>query len=65
MSKYFQISDSINIPYTNVGRGTPVVLVHGFCGSTESWVHNGTAKMLSKHFQLTSMNQLLGFYRIN
>jgi len=41
-------SDGTDIHYWEMGRGTPVVLIHGFSGSGQLWLSNGVANALKK-----------------
>jgi len=48
---YLVASDGIRIHYLVMGRGTPVVLIHGYTGSAEgNWFSNGVAaRLVRKH----------------
>ena len=47
--KYFTTSDGVKIHYMVIGKGTPVILIHGYTGSAEgNWFRNGIAEALSK-----------------
>ncbi len=46
---FFTTSDGIKIHYMVLGKGTPVVLIHGYTGSAEgNWFRNGVAEALAK-----------------
>ena len=54
--KYFD-SDHTRIRYVDVGSGEPIVLIHGFTGSTElSWLDTGILDTLSKEFRVIAMD---------
>jgi pimeloyl-ACP methyl ester carboxylesterase len=47
--KYFTTSDGVKIHYMIMGKGTPVILIHGYTGSAEgNWFRNGIAQALAK-----------------
>jgi pimeloyl-ACP methyl ester carboxylesterase len=47
--KYFTTKDSVKIHFMTLGKGTPVVLIHGYTGSAEgNWFRNGIAEALAK-----------------
>jgi pimeloyl-ACP methyl ester carboxylesterase len=46
---YFTTSDGVKIHYMVQGKGTPVILIHGYTGSAErNWFRNGIAQALAK-----------------
>lgn len=46
---FFTTSDGIKIHYMVLGKGTPIVLIHGYTGSAEgNWFRNGVAEALAK-----------------
>jgi pimeloyl-ACP methyl ester carboxylesterase len=46
---YFTTKDGIKIHYLTLGKGTPVILIHGYTGSAEgNWFRNGIAQALAK-----------------
>ncbi|MEP7274213.1 MAG: alpha/beta hydrolase [Acidobacteriota bacterium] len=46
---FFTTSDGIKIHYMVMGKGTPVVLIHGYTGSAEgNWFRNGVADALAR-----------------
>jgi pimeloyl-ACP methyl ester carboxylesterase len=47
--QYFATKDGVKIHYMVVGKGTPVILIHGYTGSAEgNWFRNGVADALAK-----------------
>jgi len=47
--KYFTTKDGVKIHFMTLGKGTPVVLIHGYTGSAEgNWLRNGIAEALAK-----------------
>jgi pimeloyl-ACP methyl ester carboxylesterase len=47
--KYFTTSDGVKIHFMVLGKGTPVILIHGYTGSAEgNWFRNGIAEALAK-----------------
>ena len=54
--KYFD-SKGVKIHYIDVGRGEPIVLIHGFSGSVEtSWGNTGVIDGLSKDFRVIALD---------
>ncbi|MGH9944696.1 MAG: alpha/beta fold hydrolase, partial [Pyrinomonadaceae bacterium] len=49
-------SNGIRIRYRVWGQGPPVVLIHGFGESLESWDRGGVVRTLSPHFQVIAMD---------
>jgi pimeloyl-ACP methyl ester carboxylesterase len=46
--KYFKTSDGVKIHFMVKGKGTPVILIHGYTGSAEgNWFSNGIADALA------------------
>ncbi len=54
---YFVASDGVKIHYMVEGRGTPVVLIHGFSGSAQgNWFSNGVAAELVKNHRVIAID---------
>lgn len=49
-------SKGVQIRYQVWGQGPPVVLIHGFGESLESWQRGGVVRALSPHFQVIAMD---------
>jgi pimeloyl-ACP methyl ester carboxylesterase len=49
---YFEASDGIRIHYWEMGRGTPVVLIHGYRQSGQLWLDNGVADALGRNHRV-------------
>lgn len=49
-------SDGIRIRYQVWGKGPPVILIHGFGESLESWHRAGVVRALSPHFQVIALD---------
>ena len=47
-TKFFTSFDSVNIAYTDEGKGSPIFLIHGFINSGSSWEHTVLKKELLK-----------------
>jgi pimeloyl-ACP methyl ester carboxylesterase len=48
--KYFTTKDGVKIHFMTMGKGTPVILIHGYTGSAEgNWFRNGIAEALAKN----------------
>lgn len=52
----FMDSNGVRIRYQVWGQGTPVILIHGFGESLESWQHRGIVNVLSPHFQVIAID---------
>jgi pimeloyl-ACP methyl ester carboxylesterase len=53
----FTASDGVNIHYIEAGKGTPVVLIHGFSGTAEgNWFRNGVAEALAKNHHVVAID---------
>ena len=47
--KYFTTKDGVKIHFMVLGKGAPVILIHGYTGSAEgNWFRNGIAEALAK-----------------
>jgi pimeloyl-ACP methyl ester carboxylesterase len=54
---YLVVSDGLKIHYVIVGRGTPVILIHGAGGSAEgNWFANGIAQALAKNHRVVAID---------
>ncbi len=54
---YFTTSDGVKIHYLVMGKGTPVVLIHGYTGSAEgNWFSNGIAQALAKNHMVVALD---------
>ena len=54
---YFVASDGLKIHYLTLGRGVPVVLIHGYTGSAEgNWFRNGIAAALAKNQSVVALD---------
>ncbi len=49
-------SDGVRIRYRVWGEGPPVVLIHGFGESLESWHQRGVVRVLSPHFRVIALD---------
>jgi pimeloyl-ACP methyl ester carboxylesterase len=57
----YESMDGYRLHYIDMGRGDPVVLVHGFADSTYSW-HKNLLVLLNEHFRVIMVDQPgLGF----
>lgn len=54
---YFTTSDGIKIHYMVKGKGTPVILIHGYTGSAEgNWFANGVADALARNHMVVALD---------
>ena len=53
--KFFD-SDGVRIRYIEQGTGEPVVLVHGFGGSVDTWVRSGVFGKLAKNYRAIAID---------
>lgn len=54
---YFTASDGVKIHYLEAGKGTPVVLIHGFSGNAEgNWFANGVADALAANHRVVALD---------
>ncbi len=54
---YMVASDDVKIHYLVIGRGTPVVLIHGYTGSAEgNWFSNGIAAALAANHRVVAID---------
>lgn len=55
--EYFTTKDGVKIHYMVRGKGTPVILVHGYTGSAEgNWFRNGIADALAKNHMVVALD---------
>jgi pimeloyl-ACP methyl ester carboxylesterase len=55
--EYMTASDGVKIHYMTEGRGTPVILIHGFTGSAEgNWFANGIANALAANHRVIALD---------
>jgi pimeloyl-ACP methyl ester carboxylesterase len=54
---YFTTADGVKIHYMVQGKGTPVILIHGYTGSAEgNWFRNGIAEALAKNHRVIALD---------
>jgi pimeloyl-ACP methyl ester carboxylesterase len=54
---YLVVSDGLKIHYVVLGRGTPVILIHGGGGSAQgNWFDNGIAQALAKNHRVVAID---------
>ncbi len=54
---YLVASDDVKIHYLVMGRGSPIVLIHGYTGSAEgNWFANGVADALAKNHRVIALD---------
>jgi len=54
---FFKTSDGLKIHYLMQGRGTPVILIHGYTGSAYgNWFRNGIAQALAKNQRVVAID---------
>jgi len=54
---YFTTSDGVKIHYLVQGKGTPVILIHGYTGSAQgNWFSNGIAEALAKNHMVVAID---------
>lgn len=55
--EFFTTKDGVKIHYMVLGKGTPVVLIHGYTGSAEgNWFRNGIAEALAKNHKVVALD---------
>jgi pimeloyl-ACP methyl ester carboxylesterase len=55
--EYMTASDGVKIHYMTQGRGSPVILIHGFTGSAEgNWFANGIANALAANHRVIALD---------
>src|SRR5262245_20881060 len=54
---YFTTKDGVKIHFMTMGKGTPVILIHGYTGSAEgNWFRNGIAQALAKNHMVIAID---------
>jgi pimeloyl-ACP methyl ester carboxylesterase len=54
---FFTASDGVKIHYIEAGRGSPVVLIHGYTGTAQgNWFSNGVAEALVKNHRVVAID---------
>jgi pimeloyl-ACP methyl ester carboxylesterase len=54
---YFTTKDGVKIHYIVQGKGTPVILIHGYTGSAQgNWFSNGVAEALAKNHMVVAID---------
>ncbi|HKY04439.1 MAG TPA: hypothetical protein VJQ56_06100, partial [Blastocatellia bacterium] len=54
---YFTTSDGVKIHYMVYGKGTPVILIHGYTGTAEgNWFTNGIAQALARNHMVVAID---------
>ncbi|HWC76017.1 MAG TPA: alpha/beta hydrolase [Blastocatellia bacterium] len=54
---FFKTADGVKIHYMVKGKGTPVILIHGYTGSAEgNWFRNGIADALAKNHMVIAID---------
>lgn len=56
----FPARDGVDLAYRDLGRGRPLVLLHGFTSTSAVWIHNGLATMLAAHGHRVILPDLRG-----
>lgn len=55
--RFMMVSDGVRIHYAELGRGTPVVLIHGFSANSEGkWFKSGIAQALAARFRVVAID---------
>jgi pimeloyl-ACP methyl ester carboxylesterase len=54
---YFTTKDGVKIHYMVLGKGTPVILIHGYTGNAEgNWFRNGIAQAIAKNHMVVALD---------
>lgn len=54
---YFTTKDGVKIHYVTLGKGTPVILIHGYTGNADgNWFRNGVAQALAKNHMVVALD---------
>ena len=55
--KFFTTSDGVKIHYMELGRGTPVILIHGYTANAEGkWFKSGIAQALAAKYRVIAID---------
>jgi pimeloyl-ACP methyl ester carboxylesterase len=55
--KFFTTSDGIKLHYMELGRGTPVILIHGYTANAEGkWFKSGIAQALAGKYRVVAID---------
>lgn len=55
--EFFTTKDGVRIHYMVLGKGTPVILVHGYTGNAEgNWFRNGIAQALAQKHMVVALD---------
>jgi pimeloyl-ACP methyl ester carboxylesterase len=55
--EFFTTKDGVKIHYMLLGKGSPVVLIHGYTGSAEgNWFRNGIAEALARNHKVIALD---------
>jgi pimeloyl-ACP methyl ester carboxylesterase len=54
---FFTTKDGVKIHYMTLGKGSPVILIHGYTGNAEgNWFRNGIADALAKNHKVIALD---------
>ncbi len=54
---FFKTKDGVKIVYYTIGKGSPVILIHGYTGSAlGNWFRNGVAEALAKNHLVIALD---------
>src|SRR5260221_8567512 len=55
--EFFTTKDGVKIHYMVVGKGTPVILIHGYTGNAQgNWFRNGIAQALAQKHMVVALD---------
>ncbi len=55
--EFFTTKDGVKIHYMVLGKGSPVILIHGYTGSAEgNWFRNGIAEALGRNHKVVALD---------
>ena len=55
-SDFITTHDGVKLRYIESGQGAPVILIHGFTGSSVSWTDNGVFQSLAEDFHVIAFD---------